>query len=161
MNAREWAQSETPTTPPAEYHCPTSDVWQGRFTKIAPSLLQVGFDENQVALFVGMVGEIGDNCFAHNAPAWIDTPGCWFEYTVKENTIWCVIADRGRGILNSLKNARPTLATDSEALMVALTERVSGRTPEKRGNGLKYATDVLSRLPKGSFSLQSGIVKWR
>ncbi len=45
--------------------------------------------------------------------------------------------------------------------MVALTERVSGRIPEKRGNGLKYVTDVLSRFPKGSFSLQSGDAVFR
>ena len=67
--------------------------------------------------------------------------------------------DRGRGILTSLKAVRPGLHTDSEALRVALTERVSGRAPEKRGNGLKFAVDALHSSAAGSFLLQSGTAR--
>lgn len=137
MNAFEWASSQDTASPPSELHCSTSDIWQARFTKLAPFLIAQHFDAHAVSLFASIVGEIGDNCFTHNAPGWIDIPGCWFEYVITDNSAHCMIADRGRGILTSLSAVRPLLKTHHEALLVALTERgVSGRAPEQRGNGL-------------------------
>lgn len=130
--------------------------------KVGPLLVNKKFEQNAVALFTGVIGEIGDNCFTHNAPGWIDIPGCWFEYYLDGVAFSCVIADRGRGILTSLKAARASLTNHRDAMQVALTERgVSGRLPEKRGNGLKFVTDALSQLPRGSFSLQSGDAVFR
>ena len=43
----------------------------------------------------------------------------------------------------TLQQVRPNLATDVEALNVAFTEIVSGRNPEKRGNGLKVVRSVV------------------
>lgn len=156
MNASEWASTQDPITPPSEFHCPTSDVWQARFTKLAPFLVAQHFDTNAVSLFASIVGEIGDNCFTHNAPSWIDIPGCWFGYILTNQAVNCVIADRGRGILASLSAVRPTLKIHRDALLVALTEQVSGRAPEQRGNGLKFVMNALCALPTGSFILQSG-----
>ena len=135
-------------------------MWQGRFVKVAPLLVNKKFDLNAVALFTSVIGEIGDNCFTHNAPGWIDIPGCWFEWVLEGTAVRCMLADRGRGILASLQAVRPSLQTHREAMYLALTERVSGRAPEERGNGLKFVMEVLSRLPAGSFSLQSGDVKF-
>lgn len=159
MTAFEWATAQTPTEPPADFYCKTSDVWQGRFSKVAPLLIKQGADPNSAALIAAVIGEIGDNCFAHNAPNWIDLPGCWFEWSFDAGKLKCIIADRGRGIFSSLKAVRPELHTDSEALLMALTQRVSGRAPEKRGNGLKFAVDALHSIAAGSFLLQSGKAK--
>ncbi len=159
MTAFEWAKTETPTEPPAEFYCKTSDVWQGRFTKVAPLLIKQGVDHKFAALITAVIGELGDNCFAHNSPNWIDLPGCWFQWAVDAGELQCIIADRGRGIFSSLKRVRPELHTDSEALLVALTERVSGRAPEKRGNGLKFAVDALHSIAVGSVLLQSGTAR--
>lgn len=161
MNAFEWAKASEPKEPPSDFYCQTSDVWQGRFVKVGPLLVNEKFEQNTVALFTGAIGEVGDNCFTHNAPGWIDIPGCWFEYHLDGAMFSCVIADRGRGILTSLQAARPALANHKDALLVALTERISGRIPEKRGNGLKFVTDALSQLPGGSFLLQSGDAVFR
>lgn len=129
---------------------------------MGPLLVNKKFEQNAVALFTGVIGEVGDNCFTHNAPGWVDISGCWFEYKLDNKTFSCVIADRGRGILVSLQAARPSLANHQDALQVALTERgVSGRLPEKRGNGLKFVTDALNQLPRGSFSLQRGDAVFR
>jgi hypothetical protein len=46
---------------------------------------------------------------------------------------------------------RPELSSDAEALRIAFTERISGRAPEQRGNGLKFVRSVL---------LQDGIDLW-
>ncbi|MSU75311.1 MAG: winged helix-turn-helix transcriptional regulator [Candidatus Magasanikbacteria bacterium] len=156
-NAFNWASAITHSEPPADFYCPSSDVWQGRFSRLAPTLIKKNFDPNVVALVVSAIGEVGDNCFAHNAPGWIDTRGCWFEYEINDSTLRCVIADCGRGILASLRAVRPSLNLAREALLTALTERgVTGRAPEARGNGLKFVMSVMGQLTHGSFSLQSG-----
>lgn len=157
MNAFEWVQSASSTIPANNVYCPTSDVWQGRFSKIAPLLINKKFDPKMTALFASAIGEIGDNCFVHNAPAWIDIPGSWFEWTINNQEVTCTIADRGRGILASLQAVRPSLQTHKEALLAALTEKgLSGRAPEERGNGLKYVMDVLADLSSGSFVFETG-----
>lgn len=160
MTAFDWASAITATEPPSDVHCPTSDVWQGRFVRIAPQLIKMGLETKIVALFASIAGEIGDNCFAHNAPGWTEMRGCWFEYTVTENTVQCIIADRGRGILASLSAVRPQLTTHKEALLVALTEKISGRAPEARGNGLKFIMNALGALQQGSFLLHTGDAKF-
>lgn len=161
MNAFEWAGATVPTDPPSEFYCAIRDVWQGRFVKLAPLLVRKGVERNLAELFASAVGEIGDNCFTHNAPGWIDVSGCWYESEVLESAVRCLIADRGRGILASLKAVRPSLASHPDALLVALTERITGRAPEKRGNGLKYVIEVLKQIPNGSFLLQSGDAVFR
>ena len=161
MNVLNWASNENPVEPPSEWYCPATDAWQGRFTRLAPTLIRAGFAENDVALVGGAIGEIGDNCFAHNAPNWIDIRGCWFEFGLEKNILHCAIADRGRGILASLQGVRPDLKNDQAALLTALTERVTGRAPEQRGNGLKFVANVLGELKNGTFILQSGSARFK
>lgn len=156
MKVLNWVADLKPIEPPQEYHCASSDVWQGRFARLVPTLIRKNFDIGAASLVGGAIGEIGDNCFAHNAPSWIDARGCWFEWEIEESILHCVVADRGRGIFASLKRVRPSLNSDSEAMLAALTERITGRAPEARGNGLKFTMGVLSRLLNGSFVLQSG-----
>ncbi|MBI2340335.1 MAG: hypothetical protein HYU99_08235 [Deltaproteobacteria bacterium] len=57
--------------------------------------------------------------------------------------LWIVIADRGQGILSSLKRVLPSLKDDQEALETAFEKKLSGRAPEKRGNGLKFVRGVI------------------
>ena len=65
---------------------------------------------------------------------------------------YIVLADRGLGILETLKQVRPTLKTHIEAVNVAFTEILSGRAPEKRGNGLKFVREVTFTNPLIYFS---------
>jgi len=57
------------------------------------------------------------------------------------------LADRGLGILKTLKRIRPELKDHEQALKMAFTEIISGREPEARGNGLKYIRSVISENP--------------
>ena len=54
-----------------------------------------------------------------------------------------VLADRGQGILTTLKRVRPELINSSEAMRLAFTETISGRYPETRGNGLKFVRSII------------------
>jgi hypothetical protein len=105
------------------------------------------------SLIVATTAEIGDNSFAHNLGNWPDVPGIFFAYDINARQI--VLADRGLGILYTLRRIRPTLGSHEDALKVAFTEFVSGREPEQRGNGLKYVRKVVSENPI-CLVLQSG-----
>ena len=57
-----------------------------------------------------------------------------------------VLADRGQGILTTLKRVRPELINSSEAMRLAFTETISGRYPETRGNGLKFVRSIIVEI---------------
>jgi hypothetical protein len=101
-----------------------------------------------------ITGEIGNNSFDHNLGNWPDVPGIFFAYNLGKRLV--VLGDRGIGIKSTLLRIRPELKDDATALTVAMTELVSGRSPEQRGNGLKFVRNVATDNPIG-FSLQSGI----
>ena len=101
--------------------------------------------EKLYSLIVLVAGEIGDNSFAHNLGKWPDTPGVFFGYDISKGII--VLADRGLGILETLRRVRSDLSTHVKAVEVAFTEFLSGWAPEKRGNGLKLVREVVLANP--------------
>ena len=105
--------------------------------------------EKLYSLIVLVAGEIGDNSFAHNLGKWPDIPGIFFGYDLQKKII--VLADRGLGVLETLRRVRPELSTHVAALEVAFTEFISGRSPEKRGNGLKLVREVVTTQPISLF----------
>ena len=111
--------------------------------------------EDLASLLTLVAGEIGDNSFAHNFGNWPDLPGVFYAYDIAKRVI--VLADRGRGVKATLQQIRPTLATDVDALKVAFTEIVSGRNPEKRGNGLKVVRNVVEKSDQIGLLFRSGI----
>ena len=96
-------------------------------------------------MIVLVAREIGDNSFAHNLGKWPDTAGIFFGYDLEKRII--VLADRGLGVLETLRQVRPELPSHVAAVGVAFTEFVSGRAPEKRGNGLKLVREVVTEQP--------------
>lgn len=136
-----WATSALPPELPNEYHCERSDRFTSRVAKMGAELQKDSrLSEDLASLLTLIAGEIGDNSFAHNMGNWPDVPGIFFAYDIAKRVI--VLADRGRGVRATLRHVRPNLDTDIEALTVAFTEIVSGRNPEKRGNGLKVVRRV-------------------
>lgn len=129
-----WA-SKASVEPAKEFYCSTSDVFKARLTRLESDLQKVANLGVHYSLLVLMVGEIGENSYAHNLGNWPDVQGIFFAYDLNKKVI--VLADRGRGILETLKSVRPELGSHKEALKVAFTEIISGRFPERRGNGLK------------------------
>jgi hypothetical protein len=84
---------------------------------------------------------MGNNSFDHNLGQWQDIRGIFFAYDQQKRTI--VLADRGQGILKTLRRVRPQIKDDQEALKIAFTEVLSGRAPESRGNGLKFVRKII------------------
>jgi hypothetical protein len=54
-----------------------------------------------------------------------------------------VLGDYGRGIKESLSQVIPNIQNDLEALKIAFTQKISGRYPEQRGNGLKFVSETI------------------
>lgn len=140
---------------PAHFYCKDSSIFQARLSKMQDRLSVVNDEEVRkfFPLIVAVAGEIGDNSFSHNLGTWPDIPGVFFGYDLNKRRV--VLADRGRGILETLKRVRPELIDDKQALMVAFTEIISGRAPEERGNGLKFVRRVVTENLRGLF-FQSG-----
>ena len=137
-----WATSPLPPELPSEYYCERPDRFTSRVAKMATELQQDGrsIPEDLASLLTLVAGEIGDNSFAHNMGSWRDTPGIFFAYDLGKRLI--ILADRGHGVKTTLQRVRPNLSSDIDALQVAFTEVISGRSPEKRGNGLKVVRRV-------------------
>lgn len=143
---------------PSTFYCADSSVFQARLSKLQTALIKAGIADQLVPLVVAVAGEIGDNSFDHNLGNWPDTPGVFFGYDVAQRQI--VLADRGLGILATLRRVRPELKNHVAALRVAFTEIVSGRAPEARGNGLKFVRQVVAAYPM-SLLFRSGDAELR
>ncbi len=141
--ASEWIQNGTEF--PGTFYCPTSSIFNARLTKMEYALMQKPGFEKLYSLITLITGEIGDNSFAHNLGKWPDTAGIFFGYDLAKGIV--VLADRGLGILETLRQVRPELPSHVAAVEVAFTEFISGRAPEKRGNGLKTVRQVVMERP--------------
>lgn len=132
---------------PAPFYCENSGVFQARIVRMENQLLDSGLSSMLVPLIVAVAGEIGNNSFDHNLGQWPDTPGIFFGFDDRRGQI--VLADRGLGVLATLRRIRPGLKDHTDALRVAFTEVISGRAPEARGNGLKFVRQVIAENPIG------------
>ena len=141
--ATEWIQSGVDF--PGTFYCQTSSIFNARLARLEQAVIKKSGFEKLYSLVTLVAGEIGDNSFAHNLGKWPDTPGIFFGYDVTKGIV--VLADRGLGILETLRQVRPELPSHLEAVKVAFTEFISGRAPEKRGNGLKTVREVLLEQP--------------
>jgi len=141
--ASEWIQDGSDF--PGKFYCQTSSIFTARLTKMEYELMHKPGFEKLYSLIVLITGEIGDNSFAHNIGKWPDTPGIFFGYDLQKRII--LLADRGLGILETLRQVRPGLPNHITAVQVAFTEFISGRAPEKRGNGLKSVREVVTAHP--------------
>jgi len=151
--ARIWAASQTAPEVPSSYYSATQDQFIARLEKMALLMSQDPTIEAATSLVTAVAGEIGNNSFDHNLGNWPDVPGIFFAYDINKRLV--VLGDRGRGIKSTLLRVRPDIKDDIAALNVAMTEMVSGRYPEQRGNGLKFVRNVATDNPIG-ISLHSG-----
>ncbi|HBY01667.1 MAG TPA: hypothetical protein DEG92_03860, partial [Rikenellaceae bacterium] len=104
--ASEWIQDGIEF--PGTFYCPTSSIFNARLTKMQDILIRKPGFEELYSLIVLITGEIGDNSFAHNLGKWPDTAGIFFGYDLEKRII--VLADRGLGVLATLRQARPKLS---------------------------------------------------
>lgn len=130
---------------PVQFYCQNSGEFQARITKMGGLMMENKDAKGLFSLLTSIAGEIGNNSYDHNLGQWPDTPGIFFGYDLNKKQI--VLADRGLGILKTLKRVKSELKDHEQALKVAFTEIISGRKPEARGNGLKYVRSVISKNP--------------
>lgn len=139
----EWVAIEADKIDTASvFYCQNRDIFQAKVDKMMNELLKTKkIDEESIYLISAMTGEIGNNSFDHNLGKWPDIMGVFFGYEINDEKLKIVLADRGQGVLKSLSQIIPELKNDTEALKVAFTEKISGRAPENRGNGLKFVKE--------------------
>lgn len=91
-------------------------------------------------LLGAILGELTNNSFDHNLGQWDKSPGCVVGFQIDQNKkiLQLAIGDRGQGIISSLQSTVGQKILPQDVLFKAFNERVSGRAPEKRGNGLKF-----------------------
>lgn len=150
-----WYCSKTPLKNNSRL-CGTRDIFQARLDTLYQECLACKIlPEEDTALLVSIVGEMGNNCFDHNLGQWRDVIGCWFSWELAKPII-IIVADRGQGILNSLRRVLPDLKTEEEALKIAFEKKVSGRSPEQRGNGLKFVRSIINGHGERGLAFFSG-----
>ena len=150
MTALEWVQSQSAPEPSAEVYCPTRDVATARAQKVRslPSVVALGADIARTLTVV--LSELADNCFDHNLGNFRDVTGCWLEVHNESGCVRAIVADRGQGLLATLKKVRTDVSDDEHAIQLAFRGGVSGRAPEKRGNGLRFIWNTFNREMKGT-----------
>jgi len=139
--AKHWVSDDTGLEPHSDFYCQDSSVFQARLIKLENELSKLKRLGKTFSLISAIVGEIGHNSFDHNLGNWPDIPGIFFSYNLEKGKI--VLADRGQGVLETLKKVKPELKNHQDALYTAFTEIISGRAPEHRGNGLKFVKNVV------------------
>lgn len=163
-----WALSDTGSEPEKDLYCPTRDILDARINRICRELVRSGADESSSFLLGAVLSEIGINSFDHNIGQWQDVPGVFLAWEHNEKSTITVLADRGQGIFTTLKRVIPEIASDEEALRTAFTKQISGRAPEKRGNGLKFVrgtilddgVDLLFQSGTSQYSILGKEEKW-
>ncbi len=132
--------------------CETRDLFIARLGHFR----QLNLPEEDLPLVISACGEVGNNSFDHNMGHWKDIPGCWFEIQSTRNRLWVLIADRGQGIYQSLSRVIPKFSDEESAVKKAFEEQLSGRAPEKRGNGLKFVKKIITDGPDKGIACRSG-----
>jgi hypothetical protein len=118
----------------SKYFSKTRDIFTAR--------LQSYIIETKKYLEAAIIGEIGNNTFDHNFVFEKGYPGgVYCNFSCQQEYI--VLADFGMGVKQSLLSVLPVIASDLEAVEIAFTRRISGRSPEQRGNGLKFVSETI------------------
>jgi len=142
--AMKWVLDDNPAILSVKYYCATRDVFQARIDSMIKEMITVKKESEGSAYMAGAIaGEIGNNSFDHNIGNWPDTAGIFFGYELNGG-VKIVLADRGRGVMGTLKKVKPEIANEQEALEAAFFEKISGRAPEARGNGLKFVRESVA-----------------
>lgn len=128
-----------------ECFCDTRDIFQAKLEMMLLELLNLNLPEQVAYDITSIVGEIGNNSFDHNLGNWPKEIGIFFAAVLFENKLIVILADKGQGILKTLKKAKPELNNDKDALNVAFYEKISGRIAENRGNGLKFVRQNIEK----------------
>jgi len=140
-------------------HCEFRDDFEGRLSsRIRRMFKEIGMNEFEGNLATQLVGELGNNVFDHNSGLWpTDVRGAIIlaQHNPQQKKVEVVVADPGVGFLKSLKVADPLLNNDIDAIKLGLSG-VTGRTGERRGNGLRIIQEWTIDKFDGIVKIHSG-----
>lgn len=124
----------------------TRDQSNARIIKWIDFFKSKNINLNESIILGSILGELTNNSFDHNLGQWKSVPGCLvaLDIDLATQTLQLVVADKGQGIISSLKNTVAPIIDPEVILKKAFLERISGRAPEKRGNGLKFVLKHIS-----------------
>src|SRR3989344_709715 len=111
--AQEWVLGSA-VEPAGQWYCPTSMEFKSRLSRLENELSKVSEIHDYFPLISAIAGEIGNNSFDHNLGNWPDIRGIFFGYDMGKRKV--ARADRGRGVLKTLRQVRSKIANDREAL---------------------------------------------
>jgi anti-sigma regulatory factor (Ser/Thr protein kinase) len=113
-----------------------------------------GFTREDLAAIEWSLNEITDNVINHSNS---EVGGFVQLSTFQRNRkkVEYVVCDAGIGIPTSLRQARSSITSDSDALDHAIREGVTRNTQTNQGNGL-FGTFEISRVSEGSLEIHSG-----
>lgn len=142
-----WCAADNPNTLPGDYYCAGRDEFGARVDNLSADLrANAKMDDGDIYMVAAVVGEIGNNSFDHNIGNWPDVPGVFFGWSIGDSSVQIILADRGQGVMATLKKIKPEISSHKEALKTAFFERISGRAPENRGNGLKFVREGVKAM---------------
>jgi hypothetical protein len=144
----EWYNSGIYTDTINTNWCENRSAFNGRLSSYL-NQLKDSFNDECLYLFISSLGEVGNNCFDHNVGFWQDKAGCLF---VREKK-FAIIADRGQGIRSSLSRVIDFKKEKLKPIELAYNRVVTGRAPEKRGNGLKFVKKSIANCNINLFVL--------
>ena len=151
----QWLKASANPQGPTSLICETREAFVARLSHLK-LFVRDGLPVDLLPLVIATVGEIGNNSFDHNLGQWRDVPGCWFESQATGRHLWVCVADRGQGLYQSLIKVHPQLGDEQAVLHAAFETIITGRSPEQRGNGLKFVTGNLSLTPGSGVACMSG-----
>lgn len=128
--------------------CETRSDFNGRLYSYETALHKI-IPEECLYLLISSIGEVGNNCFDHNLGHWQNKSGCLF---IREEN-FTIVADRGRGIKQSLSQTYILDKNEKSYIQVAFDKIISGRAPERRGNGLKFTKKNILNCNMGLYCL--------
>lgn len=140
--------------PAVQYN--THEEQEDRLNEILEKLLEVipNFNRPAFAAVEWALNEISDNVLNHSE----SSIGGLLQLSVFDparHRVEFTVADAGIGVPTTLRNARPEIPSDVDALLQSVKSGVTRSAEEFQGNGL-YGTLEICRVGGGKFSLNAG-----
>ena len=141
-----WHSADAPPQTADERHFATPLALESGLEPLARRVAE-GLPKSELGDLLAVIAHLAGNSFDHNAGAWHGAPGCWIEAQRAGKRLWLCVADRGQGVLRSLRRAHPEIKDEQDALVAAFDRPISGSG--RPGNGLKKVRWIVGNGERG------------
>lgn len=133
-SVRAWHAAKTPPKDTGGILCSMPEDLFRRFELTADIVARL-LPKAELSALLDVMARLAGNAFDHNDGHWHEAPGCWLETQLVGKRLWICVADRGQGVLRSLRRAHPDIPDEQAALAAAFERTISGSG--RKGEGLK------------------------